>query len=121
MALTSRTVFNLRSPLALCVRVMSTGDAGSGVGHGGGTGGTIRDAGGAFGKREVALENQYFRRLQHQQLEKMRAGIEEEVVFHKEQVEAHEEAIKRHHRILDELNMNIRNIVARDKMTKHDS
>ncbi|KAK8736525.1 hypothetical protein OTU49_005053 [Cherax quadricarinatus] len=118
MALTPTLSSRLRYPLVLCVRSMSTGDAGSGVGAGGGTGGTIRDAGGAFGKREVALEEQFFRKLEHQQLEKMRAGLEEEVQFHNEQVDAHKDAIKRHYRILDDLKMNIRNIEARDKMFK---
>lgn len=31
--------------------------------QGGGTGGSIRDAGGAFGKMEAAHEEQYFRKL----------------------------------------------------------
>lgn len=42
---------------------MTKGDLGAGSGQGGGTGGTIRDAGGAFGKREAAQEEQYFRKL----------------------------------------------------------
>lgn len=46
-----------------CVRSMSKGEPGSGAGQGGGTGGTIRDAGGSFGKREAAQEEQYFKRL----------------------------------------------------------
>ena len=41
----------------------SAGDPGSGAGRGGGTGGSIRDAGGAFGKMEYAKEEQYFRAL----------------------------------------------------------
>jgi hypothetical protein len=39
---------------------MSDGSLGSGAGKGGGTGGSIRDAGGAFGKMEVAHEEEYF-------------------------------------------------------------
>ena len=42
---------------------MTKGDPGSGAGQGGGTGGTIRDAGGSFGKREAAMEDQYFKKL----------------------------------------------------------
>ncbi|MPC78327.1 hypothetical protein E2C01_072811 [Portunus trituberculatus] len=42
---------------------MSKGEPGSGAGQGGGTGGTIRDAGGSFGKREAAMEDQYFKKL----------------------------------------------------------
>lgn len=36
---------------------------GSGAGKRGGGGGAIREAGGAFGKREAAQEEQYFRKL----------------------------------------------------------
>jgi len=39
------------------------GERGSGVGKGGGGGGTIRDAGGSFGKMEAAHEDQYFYNL----------------------------------------------------------
>lgn len=42
---------------------MGKGEPGDGAGRGGGSGGTIRDAGGAFGKREAAQEEQYFRKL----------------------------------------------------------
>lgn len=37
------------------------GELGKGAGKGGGGGGSIREAGGAFGKREVAEEERYFR------------------------------------------------------------
>ena len=45
------------------IRMMSgggdcVGTPGQGAGHGGGAGGSIRDAGGSFGKREAALEEQ---------------------------------------------------------------
>lgn len=102
-ALKPNTVLRFRSPLALCVRTMSKGDPGSGAGQGGGTGGTIRDAGGSFGKREAAQEDQYFKRLEAEQLEKMRKGLKQEVDFHKKQIKAHEEALKRHKQRLDEL------------------
>ena len=39
------------------------GELGSGAGKGGGWGGSIREAGGAFGKMEVAHEEQYFHNL----------------------------------------------------------
>lgn len=39
------------------------GERGSGAGKGGGGGGAIRDAGGSFGKREAAQEDQYFYNL----------------------------------------------------------
>ena len=39
------------------------GERGSGAGKGGGGGGTIREAGGSFGKMEAAHEDQYFYNL----------------------------------------------------------
>jgi hypothetical protein len=57
LRLVARRSFSVGACLA------STGDAGSGVGHGGGSGGSIRDAGGKFGEIEAAAENVYFRKL----------------------------------------------------------
>jgi len=63
-----------------------------------GDAGAIRGAGGAFSKKEAAEEERYFRRLQADQLKKMKT---EEVAFHqaeikklKESVEAHEKRIE---------------------------
>jgi len=39
------------------------GDMGSGSGKGGGSGGSIRDAGGAMGKLEAGREEEYFHKL----------------------------------------------------------
>ena len=39
------------------------GEVGSGAGKGGGSGGSVRDAGGAFGKMEAAREEEYFHKL----------------------------------------------------------
>lgn len=39
---------------------MYSGEPGSGAGKGGGAGGSIREAGGAFGKMEAAREDEYF-------------------------------------------------------------
>lgn len=36
------------------------GEPGSGAGKGGGSGGSIREAGGSMGKREAAFEEEYF-------------------------------------------------------------
>lgn len=44
-------------------QVKMIGERGSGAGKGGGSGGSIRDAGGAFGKMEAAHEDQYFYNL----------------------------------------------------------
>lgn len=82
----------------LGVRSMSTGDAGDGAGKGGGAGGAIRSAGGAFGKMEAAHEEQYFRQLQKEQLEKLKEMVEDEVAHHEQQIRIHQEAIEHHRR-----------------------
>jgi hypothetical protein len=68
---------------------MSTGDMGSGSGRGGGSGGTIRDAGGAFGKREQAFEDQYFMKLNDEQLKHLHDSLEEEIRYHTAAIERH--------------------------------
>ncbi|XP_041361309.1 ATPase inhibitor mai-2, mitochondrial-like isoform X2 [Gigantopelta aegis] len=78
------------------VRYMSTGEFGSGAGKGGGTGGSIRDAGGAFGKMEAAREEEYFRKQQALQLERLHKHLEEEVSHHETVIKQHKEAIDRH-------------------------
>ncbi|XP_041361308.1 ATPase inhibitor mai-2, mitochondrial-like isoform X1 [Gigantopelta aegis] len=78
------------------VRYMSTGEFGSGAGKGGGTGGSIRDAGGAFGKMEAAREEEYFRKQQKEQLKEIRKLMTEEMDYHAKQIETHKEAIDRH-------------------------
>ena len=56
------------------------GDLGSGAGRGGGSGGSIREAGGSFGKRAAAQEEQYFRKLQHEQLAKLKQQLDAEKI-----------------------------------------
>lgn len=41
--------------------LLQLGELGSGAGKGGGGGGAVREAGGAFGRREAAEEERYFR------------------------------------------------------------
>lgn len=77
--------------------------AGSGAGKGGGAGGTVRDAGGAFGKRQATKEEEYFRKLNQSQLEVLQNSLIEEIEYHKDEIEDHQEAIERHKRKLDEL------------------
>lgn len=43
--------------------LLQLGELGKGAGKGGGGGGSVREAGGAFGKREAAQEEQYFRQV----------------------------------------------------------
>merc|ERR1711963_207717 len=89
-------------PLRLaCVRAMS--GFGDGAGKGGGSGGSIRDAGGSFGKMEAAQEEQYFRKLQSEQLKNMKHMLEDEVSHHEAQIRQHQEAIAHHKKKIDRL------------------
>ncbi|ESO03518.1 hypothetical protein HELRODRAFT_191850 [Helobdella robusta] len=76
---------------------------GSGSGAGGGAGGSIREAGGPFGKREAAKEEEYFRKLNAQQLETLKNSLHDEIKYHKEEIADHQKAIERHKNKLDEL------------------
>lgn len=67
----------------------SAGGHGDGAGRGGGSGGSIRDAGGAFGKMEAAREDEYFYKKQKAQLQELREHIQEEVKHHEGQLENH--------------------------------
>jgi len=89
--------------VVLTARYMSTGEAGSGSGKGGGTGGAVRDAGGAFGKRQAAKEEEYFRNLNKSQLDQLKSSFEDEITYHKHEIEDHQEAIERHKHKLEEL------------------
>merc|ERR1711963_1273174 len=47
----------------------AVGTPGEGAGKGGGSGGSVRDAGGSMGKRQAAQEGQFFRQEQQRQIE----------------------------------------------------
>merc|ERR1719317_898901 len=87
--------------LAPSARFMSTGEFGSG--KGGGAGGSVREAGGAFGKMEAANEEMYFKKLQALQLKRMRDHMEEEIDHHAKAIKEHEAAIERHKRKIKKL------------------
>ncbi|VDO28918.1 unnamed protein product [Haemonchus placei] len=80
-----------------------SGGYGDGVGKGGGTGGSIRDAGGAFGKMEAAREDEYFYKMQKQQLEELKAQLQQEIEHHEKEVENHKAVLERHRRRVQEL------------------
>ncbi|XP_055543899.1 ATPase inhibitor mai-2, mitochondrial-like [Wyeomyia smithii] len=79
------------------------GDLGSGAGKGGGGGGAIRDAGGAFGKMEVAHEEEFFYKKRQEQLHMLKEKLIEKKDFHAESIKHHEEAIARHKKAIEEL------------------
>merc|ERR1711993_113431 len=72
------------------------GMAGEGIGKGGGGGGDIRSAGGGFGKMEAAREEQYFRKLQDEQINSLKRQHQEQSIYHDEEISFHNAAIKRH-------------------------
>lgn len=82
---------------------MSSGGYGSGAGKGGGSGGAVRESGGAFGEREAAQEEEYFRKLTAQQLQKLHDHHAEEIRYLEKEMKEHEEAISRHKKKLKEL------------------
>ncbi|RWS09475.1 ATPase inhibitor mai-2-like protein [Dinothrombium tinctorium] len=83
-----------------------TSEWGSGSGKGGGTGGAIREAGGAFGKMETAHEEEYFRRKQREQLEAMKKHLHDEIDRHKMLIKEHEDAIRESKKKIEELTKN---------------
>ncbi|TRY75605.1 hypothetical protein TCAL_04991 [Tigriopus californicus] len=83
-----RTLPTLVRP-AIMSRMMSGGDAGS-----------IREAGGAFGKKEKAVEDQYFRKQQAEQLKNLVDSHAKEIQHHKEAIQRHQEAMKVHEEAL---------------------
>ncbi|XP_064651938.1 ATPase inhibitor mai-2, mitochondrial-like isoform X6 [Lineus longissimus] len=99
----ARSTGRLISLLRQNTRMMAGGEWGAGEGKGGGKGGSIRDAGGSFGKMEAAREEEYFRKLQQSQLRGLRAHLEEEVKFHETEIVGHKEAIERHKKRIGQL------------------
>ncbi|XP_036913056.1 ATPase inhibitor, mitochondrial [Sturnira hondurensis] len=58
--------------------------------------GSVRDAGGAFGKREQAEEERYFRAKTREQLAALKKHHEDEIVHHKREIERLQKEIERH-------------------------
>nr|XP_037842335.1 ATPase inhibitor, mitochondrial-like [Chlorocebus sabaeus] len=57
---------------------------------------SIREAGGAFGKREQAEEERYFRAQSREQLAALKKHHEEEIVHHKKEIERLQKEIEQH-------------------------
>ncbi|VDM95639.1 unnamed protein product [Thelazia callipaeda] len=77
---------------------------------GGGSGGSIRDAGGAFGKIQAGREEEFFKKLEKEQLKSLqmqyrnlRKEMEREIEDHENQVRDHQEAVDRLRRRVDAL------------------
>ncbi|XP_032728050.1 ATPase inhibitor, mitochondrial-like [Lontra canadensis] len=61
--------------------------------------GSIREAGGAFGKREQAEEERYFRARTKEQLAALKKHHEEEITHHVKETERLQKEIERHKKI----------------------
>ncbi|XP_067125551.1 ATPase inhibitor mai-2, mitochondrial-like [Centruroides vittatus] len=77
-------------------QIRCSGEWGSGAGKGGGSGGSVRDAGGSFGKMEAAREEEYFRKKQKEQLQKLKEHLDDEIHHHENLIDHLEDEIKRH-------------------------
>ncbi|KAI1691328.1 mitochondrial ATPase inhibitor, IATP domain-containing protein [Ditylenchus destructor] len=76
-------------------RMYSQEGGGSDSGRTGGAGGSIRQAGGAFGKMEQAREDEYFYKQQKQQLEMLKKENAKDLEHHESEAKRHLEAIER--------------------------
>ncbi|VDP08376.1 unnamed protein product [Soboliphyme baturini] len=79
------------------------GEIGTGEGKGGGAGGTIRTAGGAFGRLEAAREEEYFYKEQQRQLAALHKHLKDEVEHHEQLIKHHMEAMERHKKKISEI------------------
>ncbi|GIY19201.1 hypothetical protein CEXT_363841 [Caerostris extrusa] len=86
------------------------GEWGSGAGKGGGSGGSVRDAGGSFGKMEAAREEEYFRKtsksynIKKEQITKLKSHLVDEIHHHEDSIKKLQDEIQRHQQKIKELN-----------------
>ncbi|CAH8558179.1 unnamed protein product [Schistosoma turkestanicum] len=91
-------------PLSIgCIRKYPGDELGRGAGKGGGTGGSIRDAGGAFGKLEARNEEEYFYKLQQHQLHELKKHLEDEHEREVKEIKRLEESLKKRKKLLADL------------------
>ncbi|XP_075802092.1 ATPase inhibitor, mitochondrial [Microtus pennsylvanicus] len=68
--------------------------------------GSIREAGGAFGKREKAEEDRYFREKTREQLAALKKHHEDEIEHHEQEIERLQKQIERHRKKMKSLKHN---------------
>ncbi|XP_072373626.1 ATPase inhibitor, mitochondrial-like [Scyliorhinus torazame] len=59
-------------------------------------GGSIREARGAFGRRQAAIEEKYFKEKESEQIENLRKHHQEEINHHEQDIHRLQSEIKRH-------------------------
>lgn len=64
--------------------------------------GSIRSAGGSIGKREEAVEEEYFHKKRQEQLKNLKNKNLSEAEFVSDQIKEHQNAIEFHQRMIDE-------------------
>ncbi|KAK5911076.1 hypothetical protein CgunFtcFv8_005285 [Champsocephalus gunnari] len=97
--------FLLRADLRRCVasQIRMASDQLGELGKGAGGGGSVREAGGEFGKRQ-AQEEHYFRQKEKVQMEALRKHNSEEIEHHKTEIERLQREIDRHKGKIRKLN-----------------
>ncbi|GFY39726.1 hypothetical protein TNIN_344021, partial [Trichonephila inaurata madagascariensis] len=99
-----RWILPRRVASVMFASMRSNGEWGSGSGKGGGSGGSVRDAGGSFGKMEAAREEEYFRKQQKEQIKKLKSHLQDEIEHHEDSIKKLEDEIKRHKEKIHKLN-----------------
>ncbi|XP_019505666.1 PREDICTED: ATPase inhibitor, mitochondrial [Hipposideros armiger] len=87
----------------LGVRAMQARSFSSDRSDSGSSAGSIREAGGAFGKREQAEEERYFRARTKEQLAALKKHHENEIIHHKKEMERLQKEIERHKQAINQL------------------
>ncbi|XP_024410524.2 ATPase inhibitor, mitochondrial [Desmodus rotundus] len=91
-ALVARVRLGLWGVRAMQVRHFSSEESGN-IRSGSGS---VREAGGAFGKREQAEEERYFRAKTREQLAALKKHHENEIIHHTKEIERLQKEIERH-------------------------
>lgn len=79
------------------------GELGRGAGRGGGGGGKVRESGGALGVRGAVQEEEYFYKLQQQQLEDLKKQIEEQNAENEKRIEELKKTVEKNADEIEEL------------------
>lgn len=79
------------------------GNLGRGAGRGGGGGGKIREAGGALGVRGAVKEEEYFYKMQQQQIEDLKKHLEEQNAENNKRIQELKKNVEKNSAVLEKL------------------